>query len=446
VAFLEITAAGLVLACLLFVMSSRLRPSLASPVYGLIGYYLAICIFGYYIYGLGRAYKDIFYDINISAKESLNTVPIILFQLICFALGVLFRLYLMGLDNRLPRMRSNIPLATRTPIAGSRKVRLGYALPFLAIAPIIILVLGVGVDNLLSRSDYLTYDYQALKTVGSALSLAAIPFLGYLTFSPRKKPFIAIACVTFFILYEFVFFAMASRRGVLGPILFSLGAVLASPSSWKARGLVLISLAAAPWLMELPLAFRGLAKQGAIPFVGALFDSNSSNLFDFVDSYQTFFLNVFFSLPLAAYVRTHASVVSGTLSASLNPLPGALLHWDALQDKLRVNPFVPFNAIGESMAHGLAFSAVFFILVGVFFCSNELYIKRQLKKGSLIQALPVLGLLYIFILISSQYQLRTSVRIIYYIIAIRLALSVFDLFKNALGSKKYVRSKLGADS
>lgn len=423
-----------VIAFLLWLLSVRHHVAVLSPTYAFCAFFLMLCAGGSFVYFYGSAYHVGFYAIGISDRQLLRAASLLLLEVISFLIGAnlvawaprRYRLYAPRVGILLPRAAQS----GRTSPSSRLSTWLTAASLLL---PGMLLGFGVGFEHLLSRNGYLIYEYQPLKALGAALSLAVVPLCGYLAFS---RPGMRRALVFALILaaYEIIFIGLSSRRMVVTPALFFIGAILATPHSKVARIGLVASAVAIPWLNQVALDLRILPTQGIWPAVTAIVDVTKSarSYVDLAKALNSFVPNIFFGLPVAAYVLAHTSALSGSMLLSLNPAPGALIGWYLFEPRLRVNQYVPFNAIGEAMGHGPLFLILYFTVVGAIFVAQERFIRREVARGTFVLPLVILGLLLLFVFFSTQYQLRAATRFLYYSIALQLLVTVLRAVKHEL--------------
>lgn len=116
------------------------------------------------------------------------------------------------------------------------------------------------------------------------------------------------------------------------------------------------------------------------------------------------------------------------LFTSLNPSPGFLTDWYLIYKKLRINPYAPFTAIGEIFTYpNIAF--VFYFFVGIFFAHSEKIVQKLFMNGKVIAGFILFLLTVAFIPFSFEYNLRSSVRFIYYALFFMLFLRLFSKIK-----------------
>jgi hypothetical protein len=125
--------------------------------------------------------------------------------------------------------------------------------------------------------------------------------------------------------------------------------------------------------------------------------------------------NILFSGPLTGVVANR-QIPLEALWVGVNPLPGSWAGWGEYKNALRVDSSTPYNALGELGAHG------WFALVGVAFAVGLLLalstrISSRLEGAyALAASLLVLGITVFFSVSILQYNLRSSIRLVWYIL------------------------------
>ena len=123
---------------------------------------------------------------------------------------------------------------------------------------------------------------------------------------------------------------------------------------------------------------------------------------------------------------------------AINPMPSAVADLGGI-DLMRLNAYTPLNAVGDLIRAGLFFGMSYYFVVGIFFASLEANLRFE--SGPTILRVGQLGLVFVFALETLQYPLRNVTRLLYYSLAIGLAMRLFTLLK----AKRSKRVKSRAD-
>lgn len=286
------------------------------------------------------------------------------------------------------------------------------------------LFFGIGADNIINSTNYLTTSIPILRSAGNMLMLPAAIILGhaYAVFSSRSRKTILILIT---ILGISILFSLATRSIAFFLPLFTLGYSVGSQShtqnSTKINGSVAI-LATLSFLtffplLYIPLYLRGLDNHGLFPYISGLLLIQPE---DYLSLFEIVLNNILVSFPLTFAVMTEGSraLPLEYLLTALNPLPGFLTNWNEISHELRLNPATPYNALGEAYLYGgSAYLGLFFSIGSVVMFITNGYVKC-LTRNRVFIAIIMLGLCFGFAIISAQYNLRSSVRFVYYALAI----------------------------
>jgi len=116
------------------------------------------------------------------------------------------------------------------------------------------------------------------------------------------------------------------------------------------------------------------------------------------------------------------------LLTSINPSPGFLTDWYVIYKKLRINHYAPFTGIGEVFSYPY-FAFFFYFFIGMFFAHSEKIIQRLFINRKAIIGFILFLLTVAFIPYSFEYNLRSSVRFIYYAMFFMIAQNFFSKIK-----------------
>lgn len=440
---LELASLGIV-ACILFfvwLLAKKLPIKAYSPIYILIGFYLVNIIFGYSIYSYSDFPSDILFDLGslVTKGEMQGALLASLSLMLAFCLGAVFNVYILrpachmviypGNCRSLERNRELRIIKSK--YREKRSSERHQWLFFIAFMPIILLIVGVGPDNLLSRSDYLAEQQHELTIAGKVLAMIGVVLSGYLYANSRSwlgRGF----CLFLFVIYEAIFFSLASRRFAFVPAMFMLGVILNRQDSKVVVWLFILSMVSALFLMQIPLFFREQSSYGLLPFLTILIDGTFVEPKSGHGTVLFAILTIIFAMPVTAYTMHADSLSVAYLLTSISPLPGFLTDWPHIQGYLRLNDYVPYTALGELLNYGVFVGWSYFFVVGVFVSYIDLHIRAELVKGRLFYVAVMFGLLMIFILTLWQYNLRSATRILYYVLLAQMLFLVLRRVKKAL--------------
>ena len=296
--------------------------------------------------------------------------------------------------------------------------------------PLILLVFAFGPDRLVRRSLYIETHVGSspLSSMGATLSVAMIVGLGYLWGTRTSRLWVALLTLG----YTVAFLGLGSRRLALIPILFALGVFAALPnrrSRWLLGGAAILSI----YLVGLPLELRSLTEHGIAPYAAALPDIMGSHhpwaatgrnlLIGFALIGQTAF-------KVTTFPRSDVLV-------ALNPLPGGPAGWYDIANSHRLNAYTPTAGVGELGNAGWEITVFVCLLIGAALAYIDVRSKRLMARDKQLFGLALVLLSALFLLMLSQYNLRSATRMLYYAVAVDvLATTLISRARSKLPPKK----------
>ena len=406
-------AAGLLVA--LFALRRWLAPAFLSPVVLVAASMIALALGGAWFYqDVALAPGGAGVQLVIGDQLVQDTTRLLLLATSAFlvgsTLGVVRR---RGVAQGPAGFRAVVlPEATLVAIAAG------------CVLPILYTLFVPGVPYLLDRPYYLADAFGGgAAAIAGQLSIAAVLGCGLLASVWRGAG--RVLAVALALVYFVSFFALATRVMALAPVLFALGAFAGSPSRRTRIGLA-VSAVASVALIGLPLFLRNQVHHGLIPYVHEL-----SGFLSATAGYDVVALNILISFAIigvTAYVQP--TFPSHDLFVSLNPLPGGMAGWYDIADVHRLNVYTPYGAIGELGNVGPAAVVGYFVALGLVMAWLDRRVRAHLVAGRQGPALLVVGLVALFCLYNQQYNLRQSTRMVYYALAIDLALMAWTWFRS----------------
>jgi len=388
------------LALVLYELRRRVPIWPLSPVWLVIGGYLTMGFVGRYAMRWAKApWGQGFLFITFSDNALDRTLLWFIFITTSFALGALLWVWVS--------QRPDLPVE----LSAKLRRQGGGIWLLVAVGVLALVIIGVGPENVVYRTVYLTSSVKWAKILGSAMTPIGVGLCGYIAFGFESTP-IRTGAALVALGYFLVDFSLATRAMALVPVLFALGAFCAQPRGRSVRVLFYGGILAAPLLMPFPLVLRDLSEQGLIPFMSAL--SSGMKLLKHQDILPQVFGNVLMSFPLTTYVARQHPIDTSVLLTCLNPMPGFMTDWYQEVPHLMVNPFTPFNTLGMLMNFGAPVGGGFYLAVGFYFAHADWKIRRELQQGRVLRGLVLFGFLALFLLVTMQYMLRAAVRLIYY--------------------------------
>jgi hypothetical protein len=116
------------------------------------------------------------------------------------------------------------------------------------------------------------------------------------------------------------------------------------------------------------------------------------------------------------------------LLVAINPLPGGIAGWYAIASAHRINLFTPYAALGELGNHGWLVLVGYCLVVGAILGHLDNSVRQLLAGGRQAYGLALLALAGLFMVISTQYNLRTATRLMYYALAADVAIRLWLRF------------------
>lgn len=286
---------------------------------------------------------------------------------------------------------------------------------------------GVGFFTVFSAPHYLaTTGPPSFVRLAAPLSPAAIFVCGLLAFDRSKPPTLRAAALVVALMFEAVFLGTATRRFSLWFAFFITGGIFSGQWSPKAKQIMIwAAVAMAILTIQVPLTLRGLPYHGLTASVNYL--TTQPELF--LRPSETPTNNIFFGVALTQYVAHDAPKIRPSYTAvSLSPFPSRFNDWYAVSDRLRVNTFTPYNSFGELLNRG-----VMMLLIGMFGLGLAFGIAERLTYTSTSQLmrttrLGLAALAALLVVVSTQYNLRTTSRFAYYAVLLAMCAYVIDLF------------------
>lgn len=271
----------------------------------------------------------------------------------------------------------------------------------------VVLLTGAGAGALWSRDSYQGFGrHPTLLSLGELLLIPALLslFMAYWRAGAgRRIVLVALAALVFF--YAF---ATSGRAMALAPGLLLLSRVLALGVrlSWRSSALCGSSTFL---LLCVALTLRGAQYHGAAPYL-AFLASHLGQVFSVGAGRVS--QNLLQSFAFTDYLAFgHTPLDRHYTVVSLNPLPGSMAGWGAVAPQLRLNAVVPYNTLGHLANASRVMLTAYGLLAGCMMGAGV----RQMERlpGSLARAMAFGGTMY-FVLISLQYPLRSSTRMLYY--------------------------------
>jgi hypothetical protein len=293
--------------------------------------------------------------------------------------------------------------------------------------PLMLNVVGFSPSGLIHRANYLTAEgITACVSFGSLLTPIGLAVLSFTLFDLRR-PFSLRAYAALLLgVHIVVLFAVGTRQFCLLPgiLLLAWTQNRATVGGRLPRSLLLATAGATLILIQLPLNLRGDRDgAGLAPFSHTLLTQPE---IIFAIHPGAVFGNILFSFPLAGTILV---LRGGTLPlhgffTSINPLPSQFTDWAQVFPTLGLNSSTPFSGLGELAAHGSTFVTAYMFTVALILGLLQRSVATLTPSAATIGSLAVLGVSVIFTFDALQYNLRSGLRPVWYLIVIIAVLNI----------------------
>lgn len=394
-----------------------------SPIYVYLVFYI-LCIsisVGYYYF-----YEDKISMYNfdfISNELFIEAITYHLLAICAFCLGVLFYY-----DFSKPKVRKLFSSSV------DRALKFDYTLPeslkmmiHIFIVIIILLCAFSYGDKLFFRQEYLIEKNTALITLMKLLSFIIVLMLG-VTYKNQKW-----VAILYFVLIMLIATGTGSRLAVIYLVVFSLLIFITGNKSGISKFYLAVNAVLSFVYLAFLMSVRPLTTHGLIPYVVSIFN-------DSTDITSNLVFNVYYTFVFGVFVTSKTLVGDATtwnsILISVNPLPGNWIGWYDIANALRVNRFAPYSANGEVFSMGKIFTLLFFTFIGIVFSFMESKIRHLLITGNRVFGFIIIILCIMFVVYSFEYNLRSSIRYLYYSLFVLLIYQIIGRYVYKIGSVK----------
>lgn len=321
--------------------------------------------------------------------------------------------------------RSNIFENTLAAVGRLRARPLLFAT--VVLVPLVMLVVGYSPAGLVRRSFYLEFGGPVVLVVlGTVVAPVAFVLGAVLLFSgagPAGRVFGAATTTGYFV----VMFGMGTRGLALYPLLLLFAWLVGG--GWRHRGAALAAsagaLLATLWLLSLVLTLRYGNGAGWAPYLEFV-DASPSSLGEI--NIAALAGNVLFSVPLTGTVIVAKDLPASLLYTALTPLPSSMTDWATSHTIVSLNPSTPYNGLGELMAHGVVPFVVVAFAVGAALTAAQLWNADLPLVVRVVSWLTGLGLAGALSLDLLQYNLRSGMRVVWYLLALSVVFHLVARF------------------
>lgn len=303
----------------------------------------------------------------------------------------------------------------RTSLIEGIRLRLPPQMVALGAIPLILDVYGTGWHTVFHAPAYLFESGpHVAEVLGRGLGPLGVLISAFFALD-RKTPIpVRIFGSGLAVAYELVYLGAATRLFAIWPALIFVAALLVRTWSRTRRTVwVTVMLVAAVVFDQIPLGLRSLPNHGLVGALGYLTTAPSQ-----VFGGHNLVGNTLFGAPLTYYIQhVVPPLPTHYVATALNPLPSGYTDWGTIQQILRVNSITPFSALGELLNHGWMLYIVVLAFFGALFAWAERLALRATASLRGTGTLLTLGLAGIFMIQSTEYNLRSVARLAYYAVA-----------------------------
>jgi hypothetical protein len=336
----------------------------------------------------------------ISDKKFWAVIEVFVRMLIYFLIGVLIYKYLLNVRKNPPlnlNIRIKLPsFNSNTLIAASLGI---------VVMDLILLYYTYGAD-IFYREKYHS-NHNTLLTMLLEYSLLFLVFIGGVLYKGQKFYSVLLAL---FVILLCIGFGSRMATIYLMIYLFTIFILYVKKKNKKYFVIFAIPLLLIFFGYNLSLRFNDEYGHGIIPYLNLPFVSPEV-------IWENTIFNIYYTLIFGVYAtaKTLSKYPEGYnyLITSLNPAPGGMTDWYVIFKRLRVTPYMPFAGIGEIFSFP-KIAVVFYIFIGMYFSHIEKKIYQLLEKRNFVAGFILFLLTCAFIPYSFEYNLRNSVRFIYY--------------------------------
>ncbi len=391
---------------LFYFVFSIIKFHLLSPIYLYILYNVVTIVFST-IYFFYSPFKISLYHVDeISKTTFLNTIDYYIFALNAFMMAVIVYYDLSAknvkqLFNRSIDFLSKINFNFLTiDEKFKKKVIIFHVFIFL------LFIIGYG-KHIFYRDIYLsTKVYRPVVLLVKIFSFIGV-FLDIFIYPKHKK----LSVFLFSIILMF-FLGTASRVGFLFLAIYIVLTFLMSKNKSVYRKIRVVFLLVLSFVyLAYLIKFRHLPKHGIIPYFYGFFSLGK-------DIWETIYFNVYYNFIFGVFVTANTMKVAAAdwkiIKISLHPLLGSMVGWYQYADLRRLNIYAPFSTHGEVFRMGRIFTFIFTFVLGLLFTFFEKVIRKKLVTKKYLIAFIVYLLLALHIFYAFEYNLRASVRYLYY--------------------------------
>ncbi|MGJ8683041.1 MAG: hypothetical protein ACSHWW_00360 [Nonlabens sp.] len=277
------------------------------------------------------------------------------------------------------------------------------------------------------RNIYLVEENRTFITLFKLLSFVATLMLA-LVF--RKHKWIALF---YFTLVMLIGIGTGSRLAFVYLAVFALLIYQTSSNKAKDKLILVLNMVIALIFLSYLMTLRMLPEHGIVPYLSSVF-SNSKAVGD------SLVFNIYYSFIFGVFVSAKTLMENvpnwNNILVAVNPATGNMAGWYDIAKSMRLNRFAPMSANGEVFTMGKTFTFIFFTFIGAIFTYFEVQMRIFFNKKKRVIGFIIALLSILFVAMSFEYNLRSTMRYIYYITFVIIVAGYLSKFKYKIGSVK----------
>lgn len=366
----------------------------------------------------------------VSSKDFLNIINFYLLSLNSFLFGIIFFYDFSIKKNRL-LLSSKVNLEYSIEIKIKNEYKIYIVIYYIFLIFLILLIYG---EALFIRSDYISFD----KLKGFVNIIALMSFVACILAAIIYNEF-KLTSLFLFLLLIFFYLGTGSRIIFIFIITYLIITHLLSKKRgifYKIRFFVL--LFASLFFLAYLIQLRSLPSHGIIPYSIYFFKMGYEVFENFVFNIYYMFVFGIFATIKTLKVAPHDWHI---IWININPFPGFLAGWYKYASHRRINIYAPYTTHGEIFKMGKFFTFLFFFFIGLIFTYFEKKIRELINNKSFLNAFILLIFLCLNIIYSFEYNMRSSIRYLYYAYFYIFILYILKLFVKLLKVKPSNDSK-----
>lgn len=387
---------------LIFVVNRIVKYFLLSPIYLYISFSIVSIILTFLYHYLYEDKISLFNLDKVSNKDFIHAMKMYILALISFVLGVIV-FYDFSKKNTKLRFNKSYTDNLFVDYDSSNVLKYIVISVFIIVLTIYLIVYKEG---LFVRENYLPDTLKGLTTISKILTFIEVMLLG-LIYKKEK-----ILSRILFVLLILISLSTGSRSVFVFVLFFSCLLFFTGGNNLYNKLRFCSHIVLSFVFLAFIMGLRRLDSHGLFPYLKSL--GNTS----LIDLYDKIVFNIYYSFIYGVYVTIgtlkEANLDWNIVLININPLPGKFVGWYDYASKMRLNFFVPYSLHGRVFKTGLFFSFFYFFITGVIFSFFENIIRNLLTQNKRILSFLIIIMLLLHIVYAFEYNMRASIRFIYY--------------------------------